>query len=317
MIFIDRQQQHRANFFARILTVVLCWAIYPDCITAAVAWQLEEPASSTQSDSATESDDLNKRFNLILVIGEAEANALRRDGILKTEVPARYRNRVGSILLKGPTTFLNKRLTVEEDIDKHGQDLLVNVDESIVDRLGYQPVLMKVYQSGFTTVVLRYQRGGPKNRLASNRESLKPKPADSPQMFIRLSDANGTSGWIRDLKTLAVLTEFGSVEIPMSKVKGVRFNTGGKDDVVVITATGDYVTGKIAMPNITLATRWGEETIGIEDIESVTWHRNSRFSKPAESDKSDSSKSSEKRWLLSPAPQPKRSPQQFPVYNNR
>ena len=166
----------------------------------------------------------NERYMVVLTIGEQEANALRRDGQLRATLPEKFKNRVDSVLLKHPTTFLSKKLVVNDDVDKFGQTLLVNVDESIVDRLGYQPVQIKVYQSGFDSITIKYQRPSQGGRYALIRRGTRPQANDSPRVFVRLSAENGTSGWIRNMKDLNVETQFGAAKIPLSRIAGIRFN---------------------------------------------------------------------------------------------
>lgn len=283
--------------YAIALVAAVC--VMPNLSRAAPKPLAQAPVWAPPAPSADFLDP-GERFKLVLKIGDAEANALRRDGVLRTKLPPAYRNRVGSIVLKGPTTFREERLKIEEDVDKLGNNLIVNVDESIVDRLGYQPVVMKIYQSNYDTVVLRYQRG-PQNRLASNRKFLKPAFDDSPQLFIRMSAETGTTGWIRGMKTLPLQTQFGKMNFRFEDIRGVRFNAGQPDQVVVISATGDYLTATIDLDKITLATRWGEEEIAISDLESISWHRDSKFTEIT-NEAAPSPTGSGPRWLLSPVP---------------
>jgi len=218
-----------------------------------------------------------ERYMVVLTLGEQEVASLRRDGYLRATLPQQFRNRVDSVLLKHPTTFLSKKLVIRDDVDKSGRTLLVNVNEAIVDRLGFQPVQMKVYQSGFDSVTLRYRRSNEPGQASSLSRGRKAKPKDSPLVFVRLSAQNGTTGWIRNMETLSVETQFGSTKIPMSRISGIRFNTGETNEVVVISVTGDYLTGTIDFENIVLATRWGDERIPVSKLESVTYQRDSRF----------------------------------------
>ena len=125
----------------------------------------EERAKAAKATKAAKKKK-DERYMVVLTIGEQEAAALRRDGYLRATLPSKFRNRVDSVVLKHPTTFLKKKLVIRDDVDKSGGTLMVNVDESIVDRLEYQPVQMKVYQSGFDSITLKYQRPSNRGRLA-------------------------------------------------------------------------------------------------------------------------------------------------------
>lgn len=248
---------------------IVCLFLSLNC--ALLLGQEKEP------DDAAKENQKNERYMVVLTIGEQEAATLRRNGRLQATLPDKFRNRVDSVLLKHPTTFLSKKLVVRDDVDKSGRSLLVNVNESIVDRLEYQPVQIKVYQSGFDSIILRYQRPTNRAQVAALRRGTTPKPNDSPQVFVRLSPQNGTTGWIRNMKTLSVETQFGSTKIPLNRIAGIRFNTEETNEVVVISITGDYLTGTIDFDNIVLATRWGDEKIPVSELESVTNHRDARF----------------------------------------
>lgn len=250
----------------------------------------EKDRDTAAEKKKTEKKKKDDRFMVVLTIGEQEAASLRRDGYLRATLPEKFRNRVDSVLLKHPTTFLSKKLLVRDDTDKRGRSLLVNVNEAIVDRLEYQPVQIKVYQSGFDSITLRYRRPTNQNQRSALRRGTKPKPNDSPQVFVRLSPQNGTTGWIRNMQTLKIETQFGPTKIPFNRIAGIRFRANEDNQVVVISVTGDYLTGTIDFDDIVLATRWGDERIPISKLESVTYHRDSRFLEGA--------KETGGRWVL-------------------
>jgi hypothetical protein len=268
--------------------------------------QGQEKESVEKREKVSEKEN-DERYMVVLTIGPQEAAALRRDGYLRATLPDKFRNRVDSVVLKHPTTFLKKKLVIRDDIDKVRATLLVNIDESIVDRLEYQPVQMKVYQSGFDSITLKYRRPTNRGRLPSRGQGMKPKPNDSPQVFVRLSPENGTTGWIRNMRTFEVETQFGPTKIPLNRIAGIRFNTPEANQVVVISVTGDYLTGTIDFADIVLATRWGDERIPISKMESVTYHRDARFL--------ESPKEAGGRWILTQPAQslvPRNAPVRFP-----
>jgi len=223
-----------------------------------------------------EKEEKNERYMVVLTIGAQEAATLRNSGRLQATLPDKYRNRVDSVLLKNPTSFRSKKLVVRGKFEKTGKSLLVNVNESVIDRLELQPVQIKVYQSGFESITLKYKRPN-RAQLDAIPRGAKPKPDDSPQVYVRLSPKNGTAGWIRNMKNLMVETQFGSTEIPFNRIAGVRFNTEEPNKVVVISLTGDYLTGTINFDEIVFATRWGDQKIPVSELQSVTNHRDARF----------------------------------------
>ena len=109
------------------------------------------------------------------------------------------------------------------------------------------------------------------------------------------------------METLSVQTQFGSTKIPFNRIAGIRFNTGETNEVVVISATGDYLTGTIDFENIVLATRWGDERIPVSKLESVTYQRDSLFV--------EGQKEAGGRWILTQPAQsiaPLSAPVRFP-----
>ena len=273
------------------------------CLLLSFSSELLHGQEKDRDEAAEKKQD--ERYMVVLTIGEQEAALLRRNGYLRATLPDKFRNRVDSVLLKHPTTFISKKLVIRDDIDKTDRTLLVNVNESIVDRIEYQPIQMKVYQSGFDSITLKYQRPANRAQVATLRRGAKPKPNDSPQVFVRLSPQNGTSGWIRNMQVLEIETQFGPTKIPFNRIAGIRFQANEDNQVVVISVTGDYLTGTIKFDDIVLATRWGDEKIPVSKLESVTYHRDSRFLEGA--------KETGERWILT---QPARTlnPRPAPVH---
>jgi len=291
-------QRTKIRIVSRIgIAWIVCLFLSLNCIL--LLGQEKEPDQATK-------EKKSDRYMVVLTIGEQEAATLRRSGRLRATLPDKYRNRVDSVLLKHSTTFLSKKLVVRGDFDKAGSSLMVNVDESVIDRLEFQPVQIKVYQSGYKSITLRYKRPSRAQLDAIPREA-KPKPDDSPQVYVRLSPKNGTAGWIRNMKNLSVETQFGSTEIPFNRIAGVRFNTEESNKVVVISLTGDYLTGTIDFDEIVLATRWGDQKIPVGELESITNHRDARFLE-------DKTKADGRLMITQPA-QPRlirQAPTQFP-----
>lgn len=96
-------------------------------------------------------------------------------------------------------------------------------------------------------------------------------------MYANLAKGKNIVGKVVGLEKLRVQTNFGSVEIPISKVAGIRLHADKDDSAVIAFANGDVVTGKIDLKEIQIKTDWGKAYVKANFIESLTADKNSQF----------------------------------------
>jgi len=158
---------------------------------------------------------------------------------LITRIPPKLVNRVGKIRLKRSASFLSRSLKVvgARTVKKNGL-VSVEVDNTILERLAYQPVEMSIYESGFNQVRLKFN---PLGSVAGKLPTETKSPADpqaGPYMFVRINSKRGIYGLIKDFETLSIETQFGKVKIPTSELAGLRLNDGGADKAFVVLKIG-------------------------------------------------------------------------------
>jgi len=190
---------------------------------------------------------------------------------LSTRIPPNLVNRVGKIRLKRSRSFLSRSLkVVGAQTEKKNGLVSVEIDNTILERLAYQPVEMSIYESGFNQVQLKFN---PLGSVAGKLPAEAQSPADlqaGPYMFVRIDSKRGIYGLIKNFETLSIETQFGKVQIPTSELAGIRLNDGGVNKAFVVLKKGDFFTGKIDMETITVQSRWGDKEINLREVESFT-----------------------------------------------
>ena len=216
-------------------------------------------------------EKLNQKFVLVLKLNDNQINKLRVEGSLVTRIPPKLVNRVGKIRFQGPSSFLSKSLKVDgAKTLKKARLVSVEVDNSILERLPYQPVELSIYESGFDRVRLKFNPLG----SVAGKLPTETKPSDGPltgpHMFVRINSKQGLYGLLKDFETFPITTQFGKVKIPTSELAGIRLNDGDAKQAFVVLKKGDVFSGQIEMETITVQSRWGDKKIKLSDVESLT-----------------------------------------------
>ena len=224
-----------------------------------------------------------EKFVLVIKLDDDRIQSLRVHGALKTKVPDAMVNRVAAIRFQKPSSFLDKTVRVEARTDKRSRTLATRIDNSILDRIAYQPVEMKIYDSGFSSVLVVLDQPL-ENSLETIQGQLATPPQgpnDSPSLFVRISDTRGIEGTLKDLKELNVTTNFGEIKIALSNLSGIRclpnLELADHTNVFVVSKTGDYFSGSIHQKLFVVQSRWGEKELKFSEIESLTLAPSARF----------------------------------------
>lgn len=224
----------------------------------------------------------NRKFVLILKLDDNQINRLRVNGSMTTQIPPRFVNRVGAIRFQRSVSFLSDPLkVVGAKTDKKNRSISVEVDNTILERLAYQPVDLAIYESGFQQVQLNFN---PRGMVAGRLPAEFPpniKPGSGPYMYVRINSQRGIYGSLRDFKTLSIKTQFGKVNVPTSEIAGIRFNDGNVNRAFVVLKKGDVFSGEIDFTSITVSSRWGNRKLKLHELESLTLARASVFLRDA------------------------------------
>lgn len=267
--------------------------------------------SAFQSGQSSLEGGTEDKFVMVVKLTDQQIQQMKVAGAIQTRVPRPLVGKVAAIKLVHASPFLRESISIEPTTTRRQTVLETTVDESVIDRLAYQPVEFKVYDSGFNTLLIRYipvvaMLNEPKNGLNIGFD-------DSPLMMIRLSGDRSILGYLDGLKTISVNGEVGKVSLATDKIAGMKFHIGDKDQAFVVLNSGDELTVNVDLEKVTILSRWGKTEVPVEDLDSITATINQKFIPVNNSS----------RWRLIFAPTTPgmmaipASPNQFQIPNNR
>ena len=244
------------------------------------AFQSPEPGTIARQLPAEE--DLGKKFVLIVKLSDQQINRLRLTGSLSTRIPPKFVNRVGAIRFKRTSSFRGDALKVSgAKTEKSNRSMSVEIDNSVLERLAYQPVDLRIYESGFDVVELKFN---PLGIVAGELpEEFQPSvdQGQAPYMYARINSQRGIYGSLENFETLAIKTQFGKVSVPSAEIAGIRFNDGSANRAFVVLKKGDVFSGEIELDSIAVKSRWGDQTLKLTELESLTLNREVIFLRDA------------------------------------
>ena len=228
-------------------------------------------------------DEEDQKFVLVITLDAERVNSLLVNRALKTKVNPKLINKIEAIRFQNPTSFLDEPIYIESNTDKQNRALATIVDQTVIDRLEYQPVEMKIYDSNFSSVVVVLDQPR-KNAIQSIPGQLTepPKgPNDSKPFFVRITSRRGISGTLKNMKVMEIATDFGDVKLPLDQVQGIRFKpiegNNESSNVFVVLANGDTLSGTVRLGSFVIKSRWGEKELMVRDIESLTTNPSLQF----------------------------------------
>lgn len=246
--------------------------------------------------ASDESDKPNKKLRMNLKLDFQRINTIRSAGSISSVIPPKNRDRVGAIRLQQPTSFLSKPLViVEAKANVSNGTLYVEVDNTILERLPYQPVELRIYDTGFNAITLKFNPKGMVAGKLPEEVIVQPGPKDSPILYVSINGNRGIYGVLEGFKELDVKAEFGKIKIPVDTIAGIRFNTGPDNQTYIVLKKGDSFSGKIELEKITISTRWGKRDLKVANLESVTTFQSNKFVQ---------TKNNPDRWQLKSTLQP-------------
>jgi hypothetical protein len=77
------------------------------------------------------------------------------------------------------------------------------------------------------------------------------------------------AGTLTDATSLDMQTSFGSANIPLSEVAGIRFASADDATTTVVMLNGDSITGATDVKLVTIETEWGVATINGQSVQSI------------------------------------------------
>ena len=279
------------NFRLLILMIaVLAWPLGTSKpAQSSEAWSYSVRQSSTRAPDRSAFErrvaaekELNKKFVLILKLNDQQIERLRLNGSLSTKVPPRFVNRVKAVRIKRATSFRSKPLSVAgARTQRSNRSVSLEIDNSVLERLAYQPVDIRIYETGFDLLRLKFNpRGNIAGELPQEFEPLADQ-SKAPYMYARINDRRGIYGSLVNFEALSIKTQFGQVKIPGGDISGIRFNDGDPKRAFVVLKKGDFFSGEIDFDSVTLKSRWGNQTLKVSELESLTLNREHIFLRDA------------------------------------
>ena len=225
--------------------------------------------------------DLINKYVLILNLSDQQINRLRVNGSLSTRVPAKIVNRVGAVRIKRTESFRSDPFKVTNaKTQRSNSTASVEIDNSVLERLAYQPVDIQIFESGFNVLRLKFNAlGFVAGKLPKEFEPSADQSA--PFVFARINSKRGVYGSLLNFETLSIKTQFGEVDVPFADIDGIRFNDGNVNRAFVVLKKGDVFSGEIDLDTITLKSRWGEQELKVSELESITSNREIIFLRDA------------------------------------
>jgi hypothetical protein len=211
---------------------------------------------------ATASDTTDSgRVSAVVELSDGQLQSLLQTGTFKMSIPPRLKNKVNSLILKRPDRFKDDVAILFNDVDKRSNTIAIKIDDSTIDQIAYQPVELKIYESGYTNIMVRYTPG---NRA----EAKKPSKTDSVELNVRLNSGKSITGRLSYMTQIPLTSEIGKIKVKLEEVSQITFDDDGGLSVVMLN--GDNLTGESNFSSVILKSRWGQERIKNKDIASIS-----------------------------------------------
>lgn len=208
-------------------------------------------------------------FVAVVTLDDKKLESLLKDGQLEIAIPKQLVNSIDSITVKRPIYFKDQDAPQFADATLKGRKLFVNIDELALERIDYQPIDLKVYETGFSSVVLKYF-GTPQSQ--NKLDKIGDSKTDSPFVMVKLKSGKGIQGRIKGLKEIPIRSTLGEIAISIGSARSIEV---GKDNrLTVQMLNGDLISGSTNMKSIELLTRWENETLNLSEISGFTIRKN-------------------------------------------
>jgi len=213
-----------------------------------------------QQAKATDTTDTG-RVSAVVELSDVELQSLLQTGKFKMSIPHRLKNKVNSLILKRPDRFKDDVAVLFNDVDKRSNTIAISVDDSTIEQIAYQPVELKIYESGYTNIMVRYQPG-------NGKRNKKPSKTDSVELMVSLKNGKSITGRLSYMPQFPLKSGLGKVKVKLAEVSQVTFEDDG--DLRVTMFNGDTLQGESNFSSIIVNSRWGQERIKTKDIASIT-----------------------------------------------
>lgn len=192
---------------------------------------------------------------------DGELQSLLQTGAFKMSIPPRLKNKVNSLILKRPDRFKDEVAVLFNDVDKRSNTIAISIDDSTIEQIAYQPVELKIYESGYTNIMVRYTPG-------NGAQVKKPSKTDSVELKIELNNGKAITGRLSYMTQFPLKSNLGKIKVKLDEVSQITFDDNG--DLRVVMFNGDTLKGESNFSSLIINSRWGQERIKTKDIASIT-----------------------------------------------
>ena len=262
----------------------LGWSVGVALLLACPALLLAQTPDSNQS--APTNAGKEQRVLINLELDAAKIDRFRQSGVLATVVEPELINRIDGVRIARPYFFSDEDFVADEHVEKIGDAIIIHIDPVALDRLDFQPLLSKVYYSNYSVIILK---------LTDFGQQTSPADVDqAPKFFARIDDRRGLNGRLNSTSNWKLTTDFGSIDVDVEQIAGVKFNLNSSNDdqVLLVLQSGKQWIGDISFDQITLDCSWGQQSINLSELQSITVDRNQRFCQDPDT----------RKWQLGPIP---------------
>ena len=203
------------------------------------------------------------RVRLKSVVTEDLAMRLKAGHTVSINVPLGKEQVISSLIVRKPEFFKSKLLSIRPRTRVVEENLLVPFPVELIDRLDYQPVELKIFQSNVKKATL-VPVDDPDNDYSLASKSI------VPDFFVRLKPNNGVAVAFDHGNSFRLRHELFDVNFPFDQIEAIFFE-GGDSQASIVLKSGDTISGKHSWPqSLQFETPWGEEEIELEQINSIT-----------------------------------------------
>jgi len=161
--------------------------------------------------AATEGD----RVSAVIELQDADVASLKQTGYIKMAIPPAMINRVDSVTLKRPVRFKDKAAILFNDVDRRSGMVSVRVDDSTMEQIDYQPVELKIFESGFSSIVVEYRPGNSTTARKASKE-------DSGVFVTNLANSKSLTGRLAGMKEFMIKSGLGKVDVVLDDSSNVE-----------------------------------------------------------------------------------------------
>lgn len=234
------------------------------CSFASAQSNLKDPVDSDLGTGEYEYRPNPDRIRLKSTISEELAQQLKSGNPVSVRVPGDTPQIISALIIRKSEFYKPRLLSLRPFTRVEEGNLIIPIPIEVIDRLDYQPVEFKIYQSNVKQATLVPVHDPDHDYSLATREI-------EPDFFVRLKPNNGVAVAFENLNSFKLENELFKVEFPFFEIEGIFFDDRQEYNASVVLRNGDVISGKHSWPEqVKFETPWGKEKIEMDQVVSVT-----------------------------------------------